>query len=290
MKKAYIVLAHKNPEQVYRLIKKLDDNNSTFFIHVDKKVELKTFNILNKLGTNKVIFIKREDGQWGGFGIVQASLNGLMAIEQSNKDYDQINLISGQDYPIKNSQYTDKFYQNSTHTVFLETFGALPVSHWPKGGFDRINKYFFGLKAHQKFVAKIVNFFAIIFPPFRRKIPYNLTAFGGSQWWTIDMYAMKYILNYIKSHKKVLRFFKYGYLSDELFFQTILLNSTDQKLLNGINHSTNNRYIIIKPGQSHPILWKKEDLLNILNSEGLLSRKFDTTIDSEILDLIDENS
>jgi hypothetical protein len=37
MKKAYIILAHKQPELLYKLVEKLDANQSTFFIHIDKK-------------------------------------------------------------------------------------------------------------------------------------------------------------------------------------------------------------------------------------------------------------
>lgn len=37
MQKNYLVLAHKNPDQLYRMITALNDNVSHFFIHIDAK-------------------------------------------------------------------------------------------------------------------------------------------------------------------------------------------------------------------------------------------------------------
>ena len=40
MKKNYLILSHKNPQQVCRLINRLDDGTSEFFVHVDLKSNL----------------------------------------------------------------------------------------------------------------------------------------------------------------------------------------------------------------------------------------------------------
>lgn len=85
MNKAYIILAHKQPEQLYRLVEKLDDNLSTFFIHIDKKKSLTDFSSLLDFG-NKVEFIKREASNWGEIGIVMAILNALKAVKESEKN------------------------------------------------------------------------------------------------------------------------------------------------------------------------------------------------------------
>src|ERR1700709_746531 len=98
MEKAYIILAHKNPQQLYRLIQKLDDQHSTFFIHIDKKVPLAGFEQILGLN-NKVIFTKRVYTEWGGFGLVEATLNAMQAVKDSLKRYERIILLSGQDYP-----------------------------------------------------------------------------------------------------------------------------------------------------------------------------------------------
>ena len=43
MQKNYLILAHRNPEQLCRMIKALDDGNSKFFIHLDAKTPIEPF-------------------------------------------------------------------------------------------------------------------------------------------------------------------------------------------------------------------------------------------------------
>ena len=43
MQKNYLILAHKNPQQLTRMIKTLDDGNSKFFIHLDAKTPIEPF-------------------------------------------------------------------------------------------------------------------------------------------------------------------------------------------------------------------------------------------------------
>ena len=79
MKITYLILAHRYPEQLYRLVDRLNCSGVNFLIHIDKKVEDKIFEqITNKLEPlGNVFFIKRYKCFWGGFGIVQATYQGL---------------------------------------------------------------------------------------------------------------------------------------------------------------------------------------------------------------------
>lgn len=287
MEKAYIILAHKFPEQLYRLIKKLDDNESTFYVHIDKKKSIDDFKNLEDFG-NKIEFIKREYSRWAEIGIVKAVLNGFKAIKDSNKKIERIILLSGQDYPIKSNQFINEFLKNSDHTIFMEHWACPNYKVWKnRGGLFRFDKYFFGEKPFRKFLARAINFIGIIFPVFKRKLPYNLKPYGGWQWWIIDMNAMDYILNFLKEHPRYLKYHKYSFVSDEIFFQTILMNSKDEKLLASIKND-DLRYIkwIYK---SHPENLRKINLNDIIASNDLFARKFNVEVDAEILDLIDKN-
>lgn len=287
MEKGYIILAHKFPEQLYRLVKRLDDNESTFYIHIDKKKELKDFNNLLDFG-NKVQFIKRESSNWGGIGIVKAVINGLKAVSDSDKKTERIILLSGQDYPIKSNKYINEFLRTSPHKIFIKHWKMPNFEIWKKrGGMFRFDKYFFGMKPSQKFFAKVLNFTGIIFPFVKRKLPYKLAPYGGWQWWMIDMYALNYILNFLKDHPGYLKYHEYTFVPDEIFFQIILLNAKDEKILSGIAND-DMRYLQWKQ-KSHPETLLKENFEEIAASKDLFARKFDSDIDEEILDLIDEN-
>ena len=73
MQKNYLILAHKNPEQLCRMVKTLDDGNSKFFIHLDAKKSIEPFATLLQ-GKNIVFIPKRERCVWGGFSIVVATI------------------------------------------------------------------------------------------------------------------------------------------------------------------------------------------------------------------------
>ena len=58
MKIAYLILAHKQIDQMNKLISVLDDGNSDFFIHIDSKVA--EFSEIQK---PNVIYLKNEENQ-----------------------------------------------------------------------------------------------------------------------------------------------------------------------------------------------------------------------------------
>ena len=43
MRIAYVILAHKYPEQLVRLISQLNTNDVSFFLHIDKKADDKFY-------------------------------------------------------------------------------------------------------------------------------------------------------------------------------------------------------------------------------------------------------
>lgn len=287
MEKAYIILAHRNPMQLLKLITRLEDGKSTFFLHIDKKVSLQQFKPVIDY-SSKIHLVNRERSDWGSLGLVKATLNGLQAVHD-HKTFDRIILLSGQDYPIKSNEEIDHFYKSSKHSVFIEYTTVPDYKRWPSGGgMYRINKYFFGLKGYQLFSSKAMNLTSTIFPSLKRKIPKNLIFYAGSQWWTIDGYALEYILNFVKTNPRYTAFHKYTFAPDELYFQSILLNSKDQKLCKSI---ANNNLVYSKwlhSSAAHPKVLDETNINEILASDYLFARKFDQEIDTKVLYLIDE--
>lgn len=286
MNKAYIILVHKNPDQLYRLIRRLDDGRSTFFIHIDKKVPMKYFLRLHEFG-EKVVFVNRTVCNRACFGAVRATLNALQAIKQHDIVFERICLLSGQDYPIKSNATIDQYFATSFHSNLLEYYTPPDFKKRSGGGAFQINKYFFGFKAYQRLAAKAFNFLSMVLPV-GRKLTTQLIPYAGSQWWILDRRALNYILDFVEKNPSYVSFHKFTFAPDELFFHTILLNSEDPQLLNSIVN-TNKRYMKrsgTKKGR--PEILVKDDFHELERSDALFARKFDIEADSEILDLIDE--
>lgn len=282
-------MAHKNPGQLHRLIDRLNDGTSEFFIHIDKTAELFQFKLAKEFD-NIVHFFERVDSKWGGFGSVQASLNGLEAVKNSQKKFDRILLLSGQDYPIKSNEYINNFFKNSLYSVFMEYSPIPNYKKWPgsdRGGWYRVDKFYIGLKWYELFCSKFLNLQSTYIPFLKRKIPNKMKPYTGSQWWSVDMYALNYILNYDQDHPRYRSFHKYTFVPDELYVQMIIANSTDEKLTKSIENNNKQFMIWEKPGSTHPNILGKTNLNDILSSDDLFARKFDEKADAEILDLID---
>ena len=285
MKKAYIILAHKNLDQVTRLIKKLDDNSSSFFVHVDKKVpQEETFQV--QACSPNVHMVERIYTEWGKLSLVQATVNGLKAVKETGTDFEMISLLSGQDYPLKSNKFFNDFYSAGSKRVFLEHYPLPNYTKWSNGGgMYRINKYYIGWQLHYRLVGKAFNFVALLLPFLRRKMPGNLAPYSGSQWWTIDMYALNYILDYVKKNPAYVSFHKYTFAPDEVFFQTILLNAKDERLLSSIENN-NKRHMLWKD-VGHPEILTMKDMDGILATDAFFARKFDMHHDADVLDCID---
>lgn len=288
MEKAYIILVHKNAGQVKRLVSRLDDNHSSFFVHVDAKVNQHDFEV-EFTSKHRITFINRVATDWGKFGLVEATLNGLNAVKNFGKYFDRIILLSGQDYPIKSNEQINNFFSKSAYSIFMD-HSELPNHHkWsPDGGLYRVNKYFFGFEGHSKLAAKTANFLGMLLPSLGRKLPADVKPFQGSQWWVISMDALDYILDYVRKNRSYVNFHKHTFAPDELFFQMILLNADDDKITSTI--ANDNLRFMKWPSLSnpHPELLKADDINEIKNSNALYARKFDEHQQAHIMDMIDE--
>jgi len=289
MEKAYLIMAHKDPHQLLRLVTRLNDGASEFFIHIDKKVEFSPFQIVKELG-EIVHFIERSDSKWGRYGTIKPFLSGMKAVKNSPKKFDRILLLSGQDYPIKSNAYINDFFKNAPHSVFINYFPIPNYKKWPgsdRGGLYRVDKYYFGTKWYEFFCSKSLNLLSTYIPFLRRKIPGGMKPFAGQTWWNLDMYALNYILDYDAKHPEYLAFHRHTFVADELYVQMILANSKDEKLLRSIENSEKRFTIWEKANSAHPKILGKSDFEAILSSDDLFARKFDEKADAEILDLID---
>ena len=286
MRKAYIVLAHKHPGQLCRLLTALDDGLSTFFVHIDKARPLQDFSGLADFG-QRLVMVKRENSDWARTGIVRATLNAMAMIDERREAFDRVILLSGQDYPIKSNDYINGFLARSPHSIFMDHWEIPNFEKWKhRGGMSRIDKYFLGTSRREVTLARAANLMGIIVPPLRRKLPRGLRPYGGWMWWILDRAAVRCILQYVERNPDYLRYHRHTFAPDEVFFQTILLNCGDEKLLSSICND-DMRYVVWHGSESHPEILTKDRMPALLSSNDLFARKFDVDVDSEVLDLID---
>lgn len=284
MKQAILITAYKNIEQLNDLLDAFD-YRFVFYIHIDKKSNICKDDINKLKSRERVLFVSQEYSiNWGGVNHLKAILALLReAIKDEETTY--FHLITGQDYPIKTPQQMVSFMEAHNGKEFME-YNKLPYANWPHGGTDRIDHYnlndhLYGRDGFGRFV--IMSFLAIQRRlGLKRKYPNNFpkTIYGGSTYWSLSWQCINYVFKYMEENPEYLERFEYSFCSEEIFFQTIILNSPFANMV----ENSNLRYIDwTERNNSFPANLDNSDLKPILESDSLFARKFEKPYSDALL-------
>lgn len=285
MKIAYIILAHKNIPQLKWLLQALEDDRVNLYLHLDKGADKSLHEQARTelAGIRNLFFLKAHFTNWGSFGLVDATLEGMRQVKKHG-GADYTILLSGQDYPIKSTSELISFLEHAGGKSFIEYF-KFPVPHWQdNGGFDRIQKWYLSLPikytAQNKLMRGRLNqMLNILFP--NRRFPVGLIPYGGSQWWCLNRECIDHIIQFCKSHWSYVSFFKTIRVPDEIFFHTILLNSP-------LTTKLENRALTYVDwnGPPYPRILTETDVMKLTGGDYFFARKFDLETNQGIFSTI----
>ena len=110
MKLAFLISTHTDIPQLRRLVEALPDN-SVFFIHVDKKVDIAPFKEAF-IGDERIVFIEhRVDVKWGSINEVEYQMELVRAALNCGEDFSRLITLSGMDYPLWNKNRIIQFFE-----------------------------------------------------------------------------------------------------------------------------------------------------------------------------------
>ena len=213
----YLILVHSNYNHLESLIDSLDGENVSFFIHIDKKTDS-----IYQTSKNNVYIIKQRNSiYWGGFGMIKATLD-LLRCAKDKKNGGYYVLLSGVDFPIRsNNRIREVLSRGKEYINILPG----PLEHKPM---DRYEYHHFDIERRDNpsgfkyYVCRLLEKFQKRFK-IKREIPYKL--FVGSQWFALSDNCIEFILNKLENDKNYIKYFKWVFIPDEVFFQTIIGNS-----------------------------------------------------------------
>lgn len=281
--KVYFILAHKKPAQLKELITLLQDGKSFFFIHLDRKVNLKDFKIIEKEG--RCHFIKnRVRCNWGDFSLVKATLNGISEIQQfmeinhAGNDYHCV-FLSGEDLPLKSNKTIHLFLEEQQNKSFINHW-KLPYDKWWGGGFFRFESlYLFNFIKYPKthyWLNKMIRYlkFDFLFPIHRMKKRFpKLELYGSSQWMILSKNLMEFIIDTSKKNPKFNSLFKPVLAPDELYFPTLIYHFQKKKYFVIENAATH--LAIFESLNPNPKYLSIEEIQKNNTTTLLFARKFD---------------
>ena len=273
MRVAYVILAHQLPEQLVRLVRRLNTPGALFLIHINRRSDDAVYRAAHAglAELDNVVFLRRHKLYWGAFGHVRATIEGLDELYRRSARFDYAALLTGQDYPIKPVSEIERTLEKSGGRSFM-AYDRLPGGL--ADGMERITYW------HSRRVGVPRGWHLRL--PIRRRFPQRLVPYGGSSYWWLSREAVDYVRRFVVEHPGFYRFFKHVDVPDEIFFHTILMNSPLRDSV--INDEL--RYVDWTR-EPMPAIFGVSDFDTLRRSPKLLARKFDSTVDAEILDLID---
>lgn len=300
MKIAYLISAYKDPIQLSRLIKRLNNEDIYFYIHIDKNVDIKPFldtldNMENVSFTNT-----RFNVSWGGWSQVLYQRELIKSALSNNLGFNRLFLISGQDYPIKSNEYIKKELEKYPHKIYLKAidYSSSSVSQINKQDY-RCYHFFRDVSIKSKSVKRALiyslrNIMRIL--PIRKPTLPNIYnnhthIYKASGYMGLTLDCAKYILHELDNNKKLINFFKHSFVPEELVIPTIIFNSKYKqyaqtikgnykglKLLSGLTYFNYGKEIQV---------FKDTNLKELRSTELLFARKFETGISDRLMDILD---
>lgn len=296
MKQAVLIIAHNNLEILRKNILLLNSEKIDIFIHIDKKSSITESDIFDNLfvDENKIsnVFVfKKISINWGGYSQIETEYfllkESVRYALKNNINYSHYHLISGVDMPIKTSYEICDFFEKNIGKEFIHFYSENLDSKIV----DRYKYYHILVENSWKrkekgkrvfsFFSKMFKLLQIIFRIDRsnKNIKYQY----GCNWFSITDDFAKYVVEHERIVKKM---FKYTLCCDEVFLQTLFINSPFKDNLYNDDFKDNYencvRYIDWLRG--NPYIFRVEDFKSLTESKMIFARKFDYCADSKIVE------
>lgn len=285
---AYLILAHTNPHQLALLLRLLDHPDNDIYLHIDRLA--RGFNLQSLRATvchGSLSICSNYYLAWGS----ETMIDGMMTLlSQAAKDqHAYYHLISGMDLPLKSQSEIHAFFAKNPTLEYID-FRNVVISEELLN--DRVQTYHFfqNARARNNKVIRRLDQICLQVQKFlriNRLRRHNTTFQKGSQWFSITHEFARYCVEHAS---QIRPYFRYSKCGDELFFQTLLLNSPFLKRravqTYNDNHATMRLIDWDRGNGSSPYVFRLEDYDEIMGSGMLFARKFDEQVDAEIIDRI----
>ena len=290
LRHAYLILIHEYSYTLETLIRLLDSENSAIFIHVDKRQHDIDPDRLRKLAVKSEMNVYRKYRvNWGTNSITLAMIYLLQ--KSLSGSYDYYHVISGSDLPIKGQSDFYEFFERNNGKEFIH-FGT---EQYQKDIDCRYNVYHFfskqlGRKRDRKFWVMMETYSLAIQRRLKidRSDKADFQFYGGANWCSITGKFATYVAEHFHKYKK---YFRFTQNSDELLWQTIVMDSPFRENLYIAGFENNYdaclRYIDWNRGA--PYVFRENDYDELMDSNCLFARKFDDKKDKKIIDRLYES-
>ena len=303
MNSAYLITAYVEPEMLASLVRSLQTENTDFYIHVDKKVKIDPFLkaiCKCKCDCGCITFLKEKERInvcWGGYTQVTAQYRLMKKMMDSNRKYDWVINLTGQDYPVWSNYKIQIFLQNQLAPVIK----GYDLSLLQDERQQRMLKKFWFFDIYPTILRRIVNKCAItmqdVFHIERDYRSYGYCFCHGGEYWALPYQIAIKVLAYYENNKQLQKFLHTVYAPSEFWVHTVLLSSdilTDSEKERMI--VSKDKYKgLIEVAPLHYFVYEEaikilteKDFENIKNSGKMFVRKVKIGISEQLITRLDK--
>jgi len=265
---------HRYPCQFKRLFRAIYHPANYYLVHVDKRsgVGLQT-EIQDFLSSfTNASLLKSKSILWGGYSMVDAELRGIEELLKIGSEWEFFINLSGQSFPLKSQTHIQDFLSRNIGNDFIRVANQRKIR---PDTLSRIENYCI------EFGNRILRI------PIKRPYLRGVTPYIGTQWMISSRKFCEFV-SYSPQVERFKKFYRHTFISDEGFFQTVIMNTSYK----GIIVNDDKRTIVWVPMGTiklRPKDFTSKDAEFLLASQGLFARKFDETVDAEILSILESN-
>jgi hypothetical protein len=271
---AYLILVHRYLGQFKRLFRAMYHPANYYLVHVDKRsgvgLQTEIQDFLSSFANASLL--KSQSILWGGYSMVDAELRGIEELLKISLEWEFFINLSAQDFPLKSQTHIQDFLSRNIGRDFIKVANQRKIR---PDTLSRIENYCI------EFSKRILR------TPIKRPYLRGVTPYIGNQWMILSRKLCEYIC-YSPEVKRFKRFYRHTFISDEGFFQTVIMNTNYKATI--VNDDK--RTIVWVPAGTiklRPRDFTSKDAEFLLASQGLFARKFDETVDAGILSILESN-
>ena len=286
MKHAFLIMAHNNFGVLRALLRQIDHPSNSVFIHMDKKAkDVDEASFRSELKWSELTFVPRINVKYGEYSMMDAVVSLMSSAIKGHFGY--YHILSGADLLIKPLDLFFEFFEEHNGAQFVGFVpGFVPGDH------ALYRNYFVSmLRCRSKwmslFFIKCRKALISLQKVFGCRIKHPWEIKKGADWYSVTHEAALYLL---EQQPRFKRYFFRASGPAEYFSQTILWNSPFRESL--FNLESEDEYMEnmreIDWNRGSPYVYRMEDKEFLLSSKKMIARKFDQTIDMNIVTFFEE--
>lgn len=285
---AFLILAHQHPELAARLVSSLRGPDRAFFIHVDAKSDLASFERALPPQSDVYYAATRSAINWGGFSSCEATIR-LIEMAAAESRFHRYVLLTGVCYPCRPAtELMSLMHSDREFMDAREIPPGDPQFYWRISRNHLIDHPLLNPKKPAEHgdlwesVRAYIHQYRLTLPELK---PLRIPYFYGPANWALTSDAVARVLDFVRTPRNadLMTRFRYSFCSDEHLFQTIVGNSPRRKALAGSLHYVD----WSEASRARGKVLSGGHLEAIRRSGRQFARKMDPAISADLMDALD---